>query len=255
KLTHLARFNDLENVRSIFEEAAGAIGALIVEPVAGNMGVVPPAEGFLAGLRALCDEHGALLIFDEVITGFRVSRGGAQERYDVSPDLTVMGKVVGGGLPVGGFGGPAEIMNQIAPEGPVYQAGTLSGNPLATAAGLATLKALAAEQVYEGLEASGKALAAGLEEAVSTCGLTARVQRVGSMMTLFFNEGPVENLDSLAEVRTDLYAKFYQGMLEGGVTLPPSQYEAFFVSTAHTDEDIEKITSTAAGVLGSLKDS
>ncbi len=254
KLTHLARFNDLENVRSIFEEAAGSIGALIVEPVAGNMGVVPPAEGFLGGLRELCDEHGALLIFDEVITGFRVSRGGAQERYDVSPDLTVMGKVVGGGLPVGGFGGPAKIMNQLAPEGPVYQAGTLSGNPLATAAGLATLKALAAEQVYEGLEASGEALAAGLEEAVSSCGLSARVQRVGSMMTLFFNEKQVENLDSLEGVRTDLYAKFYQGMLEGGVTLPPSQYEAFFVSTAHTADDIDKITSTAAGVLASLKD-
>ncbi len=254
KLTHLARFNDLENVRTIFEEAAGSIGALIVEPVAGNMGVVPPAEGFLEGLRELCDEHGAQLIFDEVITGFRVSRGGAQERYDVSPDLTVMGKVVGGGLPVGGFGGPAEIMNQLAPEGPVYQAGTLSGNPLATAAGLATLKALAAGQVYEGLEASGEALAAGLEEAVSSCGVSARVQRVGSMMTLFFNEKQVENLDSLDGVRTDLYAKFYQGMLEGGVTLPPSQYEAFFVSTAHTDDDIEKITSTAAGVLSSLKD-
>ena len=254
KLTHLARFNDLENVRTIFEEAAGSIGALIVEPVAGNMGVVPPAEGFLEGLRELCDEHGAQLIFDEVITGFRVSRGGAQERYDVSPDLTVMGKVVGGGLPVGGFGGPAEIMNQLAPEGPVYQAGTLSGNPLATAAGLATLKALAAGQVYEGLEASGEALAAGLEEAVSSCGVSARVQRVGSMMTLFFNEKQVENLDSLEGVRTDLYAKFYQGMLEGGVTLPPSQYEAFFVSTAHTADDIDKITSTAAGVLASLKD-
>jgi len=254
KLTHLARFNDLENVRAIFEEAGGSIAALIVEPVAGNMGVVPPAEGFLEGLRELCNEHGALLIFDEVITGFRVSRGGAQERYDVSPDLTVMGKVVGGGLPVGGFGGPAEIMNHLAPEGPVYQAGTLSGNPLATAAGLATLKALAGEQVYAELEAAGAALAGGLQEAVVSCGVSARVQRVGSMMTLFFNEEPVENLDSLDGVRTDLYAKFYQGMIEGGVTLPPSQYEAFFVSTAHTDDDIEKITSTAAGVLSSLKD-
>ncbi len=254
KLTHLARFNDLENVRAVFEGAAGSIGALIVEPVAGNMGVVPPAEGFLAGLRELCDEHGALLIFDEVITGFRISSGGAQERYAVSPDLTVMGKVVGGGLPVGGFGGPAEIMNQIAPEGPIYQAGTLSGNPLATAAGLATLKALAGEQVYEGLEAAGAALAGGLQEAADSSGLSARVQRVGSMMTLFFNEKQVENLDSLDGVRTDLYTRFYQGMLEGGVTLPPSQYEAFFVSTAHSDEDIEKITSTAAAVLDSLKD-
>lgn len=254
KLTHLARFNDLDNVREIFEAAGNSIAALIVEPVAGNMGVVPPAEGFLSGLRELCDEHGALLIFDEVITGFRISAGGAQERYRVSADLTVMGKVVGGGLPVGGFGGPAEIMDQVAPEGPVYQAGTLSGNPLATAAGLATLMALGAEGVYEGLEASGAALAGGLEGAIASSGLGARVQRVGSMMTLFFNESPVENLDSLEGVRTDLYASFYRGMLAGGVTLPPSQYEAFFVSTAHSDEDIGKITATAAAVLSSLKE-
>ena len=252
KLTHLARFNDIDNVREIFEEAAGSIAALIVEPVAGNMGVVPPAEGFLAGLRDVCDEHGALLIFDEVITGFRVSAGGAQERYDVAPDITVMGKVVGGGLPVGGFGAPAEIMDQLAPGGPVYQAGTLSGNPLATAAGLATLRALGEEGVYETLESTGAALAGGLEEAIASCGVSARVQRVGSMMTLFFNEIPVENRDSLDGVRTDLYAAFYQGMLEGGVTLPPSQYEAFFVSTAHGAEDIEQIVSTAAEVLGTL---
>ena len=252
KLTRLARFNDIDNVRAIFEESGGSIAALIVEPVAGNMGVVPPAEGFLAGLREVCDEHGALLVFDEVITGFRVSAGGAQERYGVAPDITVMGKVVGGGLPVGGFGGPAEIMDQIAPEGPVYQAGTLSGNPLATAAGLATLRALGEEGVYEALEATGAALAGGLEEAISSSGVKARIQRVGSMMTLFFNEIPVENLDSLAGVRTDLYAEFYRGMLEGGVTLPPSQYEAFFVSTAHGDEDVERIASTAAEVLRTL---
>ena len=252
KLTHLARFNDIDNVRAVFEEAGGSIAALIVEPVAGNMGVVPPAGDFLSGLREVCDEHGALLIFDEVITGFRVSAGGAQERYGVAPDITVMGKVVGGGLPVGGFGGPAEIMDQLAPGGPVYQAGTLSGNPLATAAGLATLRALGEEGVYEALETIGAALAGGLEEAIASCGVSARVQRVGSMMTLFFNEIPVENLDSLDGVRTDLYATFYQGMLEAGVTLPPSQYEAFFVSTAHSAEDIERIVSAAAGVLRTL---
>ncbi|MEC9032657.1 MAG: glutamate-1-semialdehyde 2,1-aminomutase, partial [Planctomycetota bacterium] len=211
KLTRLARFNDLDNVRKIFEEAGASIAALIVEPVAGNMGVVPPAEGFLAGLREICDEHAALLIFDEVITGFRVSAGGAQERYEVVPDLTVMGKVVGGGLPVGGFGGPAKLMDQVAPEGPVYQAGTLSGNPLATAAGLATLRALGGEGIYEALERSGAALAAGLEAAIASAGVTARVQRVGSMMTLFFNESPVASLDCLDGVRTDLYARFYQG--------------------------------------------
>ena len=252
KLTRLARFNDLDNVRKVFEEAGASIAALIVEPVAGNMGVVPPAEGFLAGLREICDEHAALLIFDEVITGFRVSAGGAQERYEVVPDLTVMGKVVGGGLPVGGFGGPAEIMNQVAPEGPVYQAGTLSGNPLATAAGLATLRALGEEGIYETLERSGAALAAGLEAAIASAGVTALVQRVGSMMTLFFNESPVASLDSLDGVRKDLYARFYQGMLAAGVTLPPSQYEAFFVSTAHSEEDIGKISAAAETVLSSL---
>ncbi len=252
KLTRLARFNDLDNVRKVFEEAGASIAALIVEPVAGNMGVVPPAEGFLAGLREICDEHAALLIFDEVITGFRVSAGGAQERYEVVPDLTVMGKVVGGGLPVGGFGGPAKIMDQVAPEGPVYQAGTLSGNPLATAAGLATLRALGEEGIYETLERSGAALAAGLEAAIASAGVTALVQRVGSMMTLFFNESPVASRDSLDGVRTDLYARFYQGMLEAGVTLPPSQYEAFFVSTAHSEEDIGKISAAAETVLISL---
>lgn len=252
KLTRLARFNDLDNVRKVFEEAGASIAALIVEPVAGNMGVVPPAEGFLAGLREICDEHAALLIFDEVITGFRVSAGGAQERYEVVPDLTVMGKVVGGGLPVGGFGGPAKIMDRVAPEGPVYQAGTLSGNPLATAAGLATLRALGEEGIYETLERSGAALAAGLEAAIASAGVTALVQRVGSMMTLFFNESPVASLDSLDGVRKDLYARFYQGMLAAGVTLPPSQYEAFFVSTAHSEEDIGKISAAAETVLSSL---
>ena len=233
-------------------ELDDTVAAVIVEPVAANMGLVAPAPGFLEGLRTACDAAGALLVFDEVITGFRLAPGGAAEHFGVTPDLWCFGKVIGGGLPVGAFGGRWDVMEHLAPLGGVYQAGTLSGNPLATAAGLATLRALGEEGIYETLERSGAALAAGLEAAIASAGVTALVQRVGSMMTLFFNEIPVENRDSLDGVRTDLYAAFYQGMLEGGVTLPPSQYEAFFVSTAHSAEDIEQIVSTAAEVLGTL---
>ena len=252
ELTHLARFNDLDNVRAIFAEHGSYIAAITLEPIAGNMGVVPPEPGFLEGLREVCDEHGALLIFDEVITGFRVARGGAQELYGITPDLTVMGKVVGGGLPVGAFGGRADVLDHIAPTGPVYQAGTLSGNPLATAAGLATLAQLGDASVYEELERKGARLHAGLEAAISDAGVTALVQRVGSMMTLFFNESKVTSLDSLENVDTDRYAKFFHGMLEAGVSLPPSQYEAFFVSTVHTDEDIDAVAAAAKSVLASL---
>jgi len=252
ELTHLARFNDLDNVRAIFAEHGSYIAAITLEPIAGNMGVVPPEPGFLEGLREVCDEHGALLIFDEVITGFRVARGGAQELYGITPDLTVMGKVVGGGLPVGAFGGRADVLDHIAPTGPVYQAGTLSGNPLATAAGLATLAQLGDASVYEELERKGARLHAGLEAAITDAGVTALVQRVGSMMTLFFNESKVTSLDSLENVDTDRYAKFFHGMLEAGVSLPPSQYEAFFVSTVHTDEDIDAVAAAAKSVLASL---
>lgn len=251
-LTHLARYNDLDDVREVFAEHGSEIAAIMLEPVAGNMGVVPPKPGFLEGLRGVCDEHGALLVFDEVITGFRVASGGAQERYDIRPDLSVMGKVVGGGLPVGAFGGRAEILDHIAPTGPVYQAGTLSGNPLATAAGLATLRELGKPGVYDGLEAKGARLQAGLEEVISSTDVTARVQRVASMMTLFFNETAVENLDSLANVDSERYAKFFHGMLAQGVSLPPSQYEAFFVSTAHTDEDIDAVVAAAKDVFARL---
>jgi len=251
-LTHLAGYNDIDGVRAIFAEHGSEIAAILVEPVAGNMGVVPPGSGFLEGLRQVCDEHGALLIFDEVITGFRVAAGGAQERYDIRPDLSVLGKVVGGGLPVGAFGGRADVVDHISPTGPVYQAGTLSGNPLATAAGLTTLRELGKAGVYGDLESKGARLQAGLEDAIRATGVTACVQRVASMMTLFFNESAVENLDSLASVDTDRYAKFFHGMLAQGVSLPPSQYEAFFVSAAHSDPDIDVVVAAAKDVLATL---
>jgi glutamate-1-semialdehyde 2,1-aminomutase len=248
-LTSAARYNDLDGARRLFERHGSDLAAVIIEPVAGNMGTVPPRPGFLEGLRELCSAHGALLIFDEVITGFRVARGGAQERYGVMPDLTVMGKVLGGGLPLGAFGGRAEILERLAPAGPVYQAGTLSGNPLATAAGLATLAALDRPGTYETLEEKGRALEAGLAAAAGAARIEATLQRAGSMMTLFFIGRPVESLDSLEGVRTDLYARFFHAMLRRGVTLPPSQYEAFFVSLAHTEEDIARIVEAAKGAL------
>jgi glutamate-1-semialdehyde 2,1-aminomutase len=252
KLTHLARFNDLEGVRAILEAHRREVAAVFVEPVAGNIGVVPPRPGFLEGLRALCDEHGALLVLDEVITGFRVAAGGAQELYRVRPDLVMLGKVLGGGLPLAGFGGRAEILDRLAPSGPVYQAGTLSGNPLATAAGLATLRELGRPGVYEELGRKSARLQAGLEAAVRGTGIAAVVQRVASMLTLFFQSQPVESLDSLAAVDTRRYARFFHGMLARGVALPPSQYEALFVSTAHTDADIDQVVAAAREVLSAL---
>lgn len=253
-LTLVARFNDLESVRELFAVHGGEVAAVIVEPVAGNMGTVPPSPGFLEGLRQLTSEHGALLIFDEVMTGFRVARGGAQERYGVLPDLTVLGKVLGGGLPVGAFGGRRDILEKLAPDGPVYQAGTLSGNPLATASGLATLNVLDRQGVYEELEEKGRRLEEALKSAVAQSKFPVTIQRVGSMMTLFFVEGPVENLDSLKEVRTDLYGRFFHGMLRRGVSLPPSQYEAFFLSLAHSEEDIERIGAAARETIAELSE-
>ncbi len=248
--THLATFNDAGSVGAVLEEYRGDVATVIVEPVAGNMGTVPPAPGFLEGLRDLCTEHGTLLIFDEVITGFRVGAGGAQERYGVLPDISAMGKVVGGGLPLGAIGAAAEILDQLAPTGPIYQAGTLSGNPLATAAGIATLTALRRDGMYEELEAKGARLEEGLRDAIQTSGTRATVQRVGSMMTLFFLEGPVVNLDSLAGIDTGIYARFFHAMLRRGVYLPPSQYEACFVSLAHSDDDIDRIVEAAGEALG-----
>ncbi len=256
ELTATARFNDLDSVGEVFSRQGAEIAAVIVEPVAGNMGTVPPKDGFLQGLRDLCTEHGALLILDEVMTGFRVGPGGAQERYGVTPDLTTLGKIIGGGLPLAAFGGRREILEHLAPDGPVYQAGTLSGNPLATAAGLATLKALGRPGVYDELEAKAARLEAAIRDGMaaagrSVAGLAAAelaptgpavcYQRVGSMATLFFTSGPVESLDSLEGVRTDLYAKFFHGLLRRGVAFPPSQYEAFFLSLAHSDDDLKRI--------------
>jgi len=239
-LTVAVPFNDLDAVRGAFAAHPAEVAAVLVEPVAGNMGVVPPAPGFLEGLRALCTRHGALLIFDEVITGFRVALGGAQARYGVRPDLTCLGKIIGGGLPVGAYGGSASIMGRVAPLGPVYQAGTLSGNPLAVTAGLAALTALDRSGVYERLERLGALLEAGIAGAARAAGVPVTVNRVGSMLTTFFTAGPVTDYASARTADTKRYARFFHAMLERGVYLAPSQFEAAFVSLAHTEEDIER---------------
>ncbi|MCX8053489.1 MAG: aminotransferase class III-fold pyridoxal phosphate-dependent enzyme, partial [Armatimonadetes bacterium] len=211
----------------------------------GNMGVVPPAEGFLEGLRDLCSKHGAVLIFDEVITGFRVAYGGAQELYGVKPDMTCLGKIIGGGLPVGAYGGKKEIMEQVAPLGPVYQAGTLSGNPLAVSAGIATLKLLSQPGFYDELELKSCTLADGLIREAERVGIAVRSNRVGSMMTLFFTSEPVTNYASAKRSNTALYARFFNEMLNRGVYFAPSQFEAAFVSAAHSDEDIKQTIEKA----------
>jgi glutamate-1-semialdehyde 2,1-aminomutase len=228
------------------------IAAVIVEPVAGNMGVVAPLPGFLGAARDLTARHGALLIFDEVMTGFRVGYGGAQVRYDIQPDLTCLGKIIGGGLPVGAFGGRAEIMQHLAPAGDVYQAGTLSGNPLAMAAGIAHVRALKDSDVYERLEANGAALEHGLTRALAESGVTARIARVGSMWTLFFARDPIVDLDSAKLSDAGAYARFFHAMLERGIYLPPSQFEAAFISLAHSKADIEQTVAAARESLDAL---
>jgi glutamate-1-semialdehyde 2,1-aminomutase len=243
------RYNDLAAVEAAFAAQPEAIAAVIVEPIAGNMGLVPPADGFLAGLREVTRRHGALLVFDEVITGFRVAFGGAQERYGVQPDLTCLGKVLGGGLPVGAYGGRREIMERMAPAGPVYQAGTLSGNPLAMAAGCAALRLLYGGDAYARLEALAAPLAEGLEAAAAAAGVPARVARVGSMLTLFFTDAPVVDYDTARTADTGRYARFFHGMLERGVYLPPSQFEVCFVSLAHTEADVEATVQAARAAL------
>ncbi len=235
--TLIADFNDVASVRNLVRENHQDLAAVIVEPVCGNMGVIPPEPGFLEALRELTREYGIVLIFDEVITGFRVARGGAQERYGVTPDLTCLGKILGGGLPVGAFGGRREIMSCLAPAGPVYQAGTLSGNPVTVTAGLATLKELAAPEVYRELEQKGRRLEEGLQEVLDQ-GIAGTVNRVGSMLTLFL--GP-ERVGAPADARTsdrDRFARFFHGMLARGIYLPPSPFEALFVSLAHGEDDI-----------------
>ena len=248
-LTVTLEFNDIDGLRELFRRRGGEIAAVIVEPVAGNMGVVPPAPGFLEALREVTSEHGALLIFDEVITGFRIAYGGAQERYGIRPDLTCLGKIIGGGLPVGAYGGRRELMSNIAPLGGVYQAGTLSGNPLAVAAGLATLAALRTAGVYERLEYLGARLEHGLREAARKTGVPMAINRVGSMLTAFFCEGPVTDYTSARRADTKRYATFFHGMLERGVYLAPSQFEAAFVSLAHGDADLDHAARAAVESL------
>jgi glutamate-1-semialdehyde 2,1-aminomutase len=245
-------YNQLAPIRATLEAEGKQVAAIIVEPVAGNMGVVPPAPGFLQGLRDLCDEFGVVLIFDEVITGFRVALGGAQELYGVTPDLTTMGKIIGGGFPVGAFGGKREIMECLAPVGPVYQAGTLSGNPIAMVAGFALLQKLAEPGVYEELDRKGARLAGGLCKAAQRAGVATSCNRVGSMSTMFFTDAEVVDWPSAATSNTELYGRYFRGMLEAGFTIAPSQFEACFVSAAHTDEDIDAFVAAASDVLASL---
>lgn len=238
-------YNDLDVVNATLAAHGEQVAAVIVEPVAGNMGVVPPAPGFLDGLRELTRKHGALLIFDEVITGFRVAYGGAQALYGVVPDLTCFGKIIGGGLPVGAYGGRRDVMEMVAPAGPVYQAGTLSGNPLAMTAGLATLRVLSRPATYERLERSGAALEAGLLEGAREAGVPVFCQRVGSLLTLFFREGPVRCWDDAARSDTGRYGRFFHALLERGIYFPPSQFEACFLSLAHGDAELEQTIAAA----------
>ena len=232
-------FNDLSAVEACLEENRHEIACVILEPVAGNMGVVPPAEGFLEGLRRCCDDHGALLVFDEVMTGFRVHRGGAQALYGVTPDLTTLGKVIGGGLPVGAYGGRRDIMEMVAPAGPVYQAGTLSGNPLAMAAGIATLSGLLAGGVFDAVEETTVRVADAVAAAAHSVGVPVRQAQVGSMFCTFFSEAPITDYRSVSACDTDAFRVFFHAMLDSGVYLPPSQFEACFVSSAHGAREIE----------------
>ncbi len=242
-------WNDLDAMRSLFAASGKKIAAVIVEPVCGNMGCVPPAPGYLAGLRALTREHGALLIFDEVITGFRVGFGGAQKLYGVEPDLTCLGKIIGGGLPAAAYGGRAEIMDHIAPDGPVYQAGTLSGNPLAVAAGLKTLELLSREGTYEKLERDAAKLVGELGALAREAGVALRSNRVGSLFTGFFTDGEVKNYDDAKRSDTARYGRFFHAMLDAGVYLAPSQFECAFVSLAHDARAFDRTLEAARQAL------
>jgi glutamate-1-semialdehyde 2,1-aminomutase len=241
--TIVCPYNDVEAVAEAVMRYGEGLAAILVEPVAGNMGVVPPADGFLAALRRLCDASGALLVFDEVITGFRIARGGAQERFGVLPDLTILGKIVGGGLPLAAFGGRGDVMDQLAPSGPVYQAGTLSGNPLATAAGTSVLRRLRDESIYDELEQRGARLEAGLAG-------HGRVRRVGAMLTIFMTERGVRNFDDVQTCDTERYAALFRHLLERGIYVAPSQFEAMFVSLAHSDEDIDRTVEAVGEFFG-----
>jgi glutamate-1-semialdehyde 2,1-aminomutase len=243
--TLLARYNDLDAVERLFAVHRGQIAGIFVEPIAGNMGLVLPRPGFLQGLRALCDREGTLLVFDEVISGFRAAAGGAQQVFGIRPDLTCLGKIIGGGLPVGAYGGRADLMELVAPAGPVYQAGTLSGNPLAMTAGLWCLEQLS-PKLYRHLSALGAKLAAGLADAARSARVPLQVNAFGSLLTPFFTDQPVQDFQSALTADTDAYGRFFRGMLARGVYTPPSQFEAWFLSGAHTERDIDR-TLKAAG--------
>ena len=247
-------YNDPAGLEDVFAARGDEIALVILEPVCGNMGVVIPTQEFLETARRLCDKHGVLLCFDEVMTGFRVAYGGAQELWGIRPDLTMLGKVIGGGMPVGAYGGRREIMEQISPSGPIYQAGTLSGNPLAMACGIATLRTLRDENPYAALDKATERLGDGLKAAAETAGLDVRCARVGSMFTIFFNEKTVIDFESARQSDTQRFAQYFQGMLEGGVYLPCSQFEANFVSTKHGDEEIERTIAVAERVLQRIAD-
>lgn len=253
KLTLNARYNDLEAVEEAFQKHPGQIAAVIVEPVAANFGVAPPTMGFLEGLREITSQNGALLIFDEVITGFRIGFGGAQRLYKIQPDLTTLGKIIGGGLPVAAYGGRGDVMEMVAPLGPVYQAGTLSGNPLAMRAGLATFSKLEAAGFYDRLSRASGRLGEGLREAVKETGVTAQVSVAGSLMTVFFAPDVVLDYDEAKKSDTARFAAFFNAMLDRGILLPPSQFEAMFVSAAHSEEDIERTIVAARESLNAIQ--
>jgi glutamate-1-semialdehyde 2,1-aminomutase len=250
--TLVAPFNDLEAVKDLFAQFPGEIAAIIVEPVSGNMGLVPPAEGFLEGLREVTAESGALLIFDEVMSGFRVHPGGAQTLYGIKPDITALGKVIGGGLPVGAYGGRCEIMEMVAPSGPMYQAGTLSGNPLAMTAGIETLKIIQEPGVWQGMEARGAQLMAGLKEAADAARIPIQAGRVGTMFGFFFAEERVTDWNSASKSDTDRFGAYFQAMLQRGVYIAPSQFEVGFMSAVHGTEEIEATIAAAAAAFGML---
>jgi len=250
KDTLTAPFNDLEAVRAIFAERGGEVAVVAVEPVAANMGVVPPAPGFLEGLRELCTEHGALLLFDEVITGFRIAYGGAQSFYGVTPDLTALGKVMGGGFPCAAFGGPATLMERLAPTGPVYQAGTLSGNPVAVAAGIAALDLARTTDPYPGLEATADVLTDGIAAAFAAIDIPVTINRAGSMFSVFFAGGPIRNFSDASAADHERYARLFHHLLDAGVYLPPSGYELWTLSTTHGPEETERILGAVSSFRG-----
>lgn len=254
--TLIARYNDLDHVRTLLQKHAGQIAAIMVEPIVGNMGCIPPTPGFLEGLRTLCDKNDLLLIFDEVMTGFRVAPGGAQERCGVLPDLTCLGKIMGGGLPVGAFGGRADVMDALSPMGPVYQSGTLSGSPLVMRVSHAVLRRIQeqGDAMYDALEQFGAALEAGLREPLKDMGIPHQINRVGAMGSLFFAEEPVSTLEAVRHIDTDTYASYFHAMLEEGVYLPPSPFESFFFSTAHGETEIDHTLTAHRKALKRLFD-